>query len=203
LEAGHSVIGVDLSAEMVERAEIRCGRFGTRALFRQGSIHESLPEGPFDAAVTRLVLHHIENPAQFVHRVGEICRPGGIVVICDHTTDPNPKHAAWHNKIERLRDKTHTYCLTPGAIVDLMANVGLDDIRAREEAFALDFDEWFDRGTPAAPKDEVKAELLTGPGARGFRPVGRADGTVQIHGTWIVARGCVPASRNLGRNPGT
>jgi predicted TPR repeat methyltransferase len=31
LEAGHRVFGVDLSTEMIDRAEARCGRFGDRA----------------------------------------------------------------------------------------------------------------------------------------------------------------------------
>ena len=189
LEAGHSVLGVDLSPEMIERAQVRCASFGPRATFRRGSILDPVPEGPFDASVSRLVLHHVPDQPAFARRLVELCRPGGVVVLCDHTTDPDPDRAAWHNEIERLRDKTHTACLTPGAIVDLLAAAGLDDIRVREEAFTLDFDEWFDRGTPAAPKAQVRERLLAGPGARGFRVVGQSGASIQIRGTWVVVRG--------------
>jgi hypothetical protein len=66
-------------------------------------------------------------------------------VISDHTTDPDPKHRAWHQEIECLRDHTHTRNLTPGELVDLLAQAGLEKIQATEESFTLDFDEWFDR----------------------------------------------------------
>src|SRR4051812_11349050 len=52
LEAGHRVSGVDLSAEMVERARRRCARFGDRARFAQASIFDAAPGGPFDATVS-------------------------------------------------------------------------------------------------------------------------------------------------------
>jgi SAM-dependent methyltransferase len=58
LEAGHSGVGVDLSAEMIARARKRCDFYGDRARFRKGSIYESAPEGLFGAAVSRYVLHH-------------------------------------------------------------------------------------------------------------------------------------------------
>jgi hypothetical protein len=126
------------------------------------------------------------------------------VVVCDHTTDSDSRRAAWHNEIERLRDKTHTACLSTGALVDLLAAAGLEDIQAREESFTQDFDEWFDRGTPAAPKSEVRERLLAGPGARGFRVAGQsADGSVKIGGIWVVVRGRTPASRIVSANPGT
>src|SRR5689334_8296212 len=38
-EAGHRVTGVDLSSEMVERAGVRCARFGDRTRFSRQSIY--------------------------------------------------------------------------------------------------------------------------------------------------------------------
>src|ERR1700753_2444474 len=38
LDAGHRVVGVDLSAEMVARARTRCAPFGDRAQFEQTSL---------------------------------------------------------------------------------------------------------------------------------------------------------------------
>jgi SAM-dependent methyltransferase len=203
LEAGHSVVGVDLSGEMIARAESRCERFGQRARFRRGSVQDPAPEAPFDAAVSRLVLHHVADPLSFVDRLAGLTRPGGVVVVCDHTTDPDPGRAAWHNEIERLRDKTHTSCLSPGALVDLFAAAGLSEIRLREETFTLDFDEWFDRGTPASSKAEVRELLLAGPGARGFRVVPGDQRQIQIDCVWSVVRGLKVASRNAHGNPST
>ena len=192
LEAGHEVIGVDLSDEMVERARSRCSRFGDRARFERQSLYDPPPGGPFDASISRYVLHHVADPSAFVRRQVELIRPGGLVVLSDHVTDPDPDAADEHNAIERLRDRTHTRNLSPGAIVDLLAACGLGSIRSSEEAFTLDYDEWFDRGTPAAPKAEVRTRLLGATPARGFRAVEEADGRLTIHCWRAIVRGVKP-----------
>lgn len=194
LVAGHRVEGVDLSAEMVTRARRRCERFGGRARFRQGSIFEASDEpGPaFDAAVSRYVVHHVGDPRAFARRLADSLRPGGVLVVSDHTTDPDPTRAAWHQMIELARDRTHTDNLTPGGLVDLLADAGLVSIRLEEEAFALDFDEWFDRGTPAEPKEAVRTRLRDGPQARGFHATPRSDGGLTIACWRALARGVKP-----------
>ncbi len=179
LEAGHRVEGVDLSAGMIARARQRCARFGDRARFEQASVFEFAPPSPFDAAVSRFVVHHVEDPAAFVRRQAELVRPGGAVVLCDHTGDPDADRRRWHQAIERARDRTHVRNLTPGELVDLLVGAGLGEVRTRVEAFTLDFDEWFDRGTPAAPKAEVRAAVLAG-SARGFAPELLPGGAIRI-----------------------
>jgi SAM-dependent methyltransferase len=196
LEVGHRVIGVDLSEEMVTRARTRCSRFGDRATFHRQSLYDPVPGGPFDAAISRYVLHHVADPSAFLRRQAELIRPGGVVVLSDHTTDPDSTIADRHNALERLRDRTHTRNLAPGAIVDLCISVGLGEIRLVEESFTLDFDEWFDRGTPEAPKDEVRSRLLqSSPPIRGFRAVLEASGRVTIHGWRSIVRARKPADR--------
>jgi len=191
LEAGHRVHGVDLSAEMVKRARARCARFGDRAHFEQGSVLDVAPEAAHAAALSRLVLHHVPDPIAFLRAQRARVHPGGVVVVMDHTGDPDPEAARWHQGIESARDRTHTRSLTPGEIVDGMARVGLADISLVEEPFELDFDEWFDRGTSALPKAEVRSRLLAGR-ARGFVPVPRPDGGVTIRNLRALARGTNP-----------
>lgn len=188
LDAGCRVVGVDLSAEMVERARARCPE-ADRATFLRGSLYELDPGGPFDAAISRYVLHHIADPLAFLRRQVALLRPGGVVVLSDHTASPDPEHSRWHNGIEVLRDTTHTACLSPGAIVDLFHRAGLDSVRLAEEAFSLDFDEWFDRGTPGAPKAEVRERLASGPPARGFAPRTEAGGRLAMDCWRVSVRG--------------
>lgn len=181
LEAGHRVIGVDLSAEMIGRARKRCAEFGERVTFIQGSVFDALPHGPtFDAAVSRYVLHHIAQPYAFIAQQVKLLRRSGTLILCDHTTDPDPERAAWHRQIEIARDRTHQTNLTPGQIVDLLIRAGLGDIRAQEQAFTLDFDEWFDRGSPCEPKEQVRHRILAGPGARGFEAIEQSNGSITI-----------------------
>jgi SAM-dependent methyltransferase len=194
LGAGFQVVRVDLSREMIERAKKRCAPFDARARFLQVSVFDRAlnPMGPFDAALSRYVLHHVVDPAAFLARQVELMRPGGVLVVSDHLTDPDPERARHHEVLERARDRTHTRSLTGGEIVDLFAGAGLVGIRLTEESYALDFDEWFDRGSPIDSKEDVRASLLAGPRVRGFTPSVQSDGTIRIEGIRAVVRGLKP-----------
>jgi SAM-dependent methyltransferase len=192
LEAGCRVSGVDLSAEMIVRARARCARFGDRARFEQRPLDSLPPARAFDAAVTRLVLHHVREPLAFLAAQASRVRPGGVVVASDHVADPDAARARWHQEVEIGRDATHTRNLTAGELVDAFARAGLRDVALVEEPLELDFDEWFERGTPKAPKDEVRRILLAG-SARGFRPIARPDGGITIRAVRVLVRGIAGA----------
>jgi SAM-dependent methyltransferase len=191
LNAGARVVGVDLSAEMIRRAQVRCSFAADRAAFHQVSVfdHSLDSLAPFDGTISRYVLHHVEDPCAFIERQMKLLRPGGTLVLCDHLTDPVPQRAAHHEAIEKARDHTHTRNLTGGQLVDLLAEFGLTSIQLVEEAFTLDFDEWFDRGTPAASKEAVRAALLSGMPMRSFQPALLESGAVRIDGIRALLRG--------------
>jgi len=191
LAAGARVHGVDLSAEMVRRASLRCARFGDRATFEQGSVFDVRGKGRFDAAVSRFVLHHVRDPLAFLRAQAALVGPSGIVVASDHVTDPDPLSQKWHHAIECARDRTHVRNLSPGGLLNALACAGLTQLESAEEPFTLDFDEWFDRGTPAAAKADVRGRILAGR-ARGFDPSLRPDGGITLRCVRVLARGVVP-----------
>jgi SAM-dependent methyltransferase len=188
LRAGHRVHGVDLSGEMLRRAQARCAPFGGRASFEQGSVFELAADRRFDGAVSRFVVHHSPDPIAFIRAQAERVRRGGAVAVSDHVTDPDSASSRWHQEIERARDRTHVRNLTSGELVDALARAGLADVQLSEDSFELDFDEWFDRGTPSLAKTEVRAILLAGK-ARGFVPRPREDGGITIDCIRVIARG--------------
>ena len=194
LQAGHRIDGVDLSPEMIARARSRCATFGERARFEAGSIDAQTIPATFDGAISRYVLHHVDDARTFLLNQVRLIRPGGVLVLCDQTTDPHPDRAAEHTEMEARRDHSHTRNLTLGAIVDLCAGVGLESIRAVEEPFTLNFDEWFDRGTPTTPKAEVRDRMLAIPASRGFRVEPTSEGGLTIHSWRAIVRGVVPTS---------
>jgi SAM-dependent methyltransferase len=191
LAAGYRVVGVDLSAEMIDRARKRCAAFGENVRFFQTSVYDQELDslGLFDAALSRYVLHHVEDPRRFLERQIELLHSGGVLVVNDHITDPDPAVAAHHAALEIGRDRTHTRNLTGGELVDLFASVGLTEVRYTEEPFQLDFDEWFDRGTPSDTKESVRARLIGGPLIRGFRPRLMEKDSIKIDCFRAIVRG--------------
>ena len=194
LRAGCRVVGVDLSREMIERARKRCGRWGDQAEFQRISVFDSALDGlaPFDGTISRYVLHHVADRSAFITRQAALLRPGGVLVLSDHVTDPDPARARHHQALECARDQTHTKNLTAGQLADLLATAGLEQIELVEEPFVLDFDEWFDRGTPQDSKQNVRASLLSGPSVRGFQPMLQQDGSVRIDCFRCIVKGVKP-----------
>lgn len=77
-----SVAGVDQDSEVLETASARAEAFGlTNVSFHAGDLHESLPDGDFDAVVGRLVLLYVPDPAKTLRELVEHLVPEGIVTF--------------------------------------------------------------------------------------------------------------------------
>jgi ubiquinone/menaquinone biosynthesis C-methylase UbiE len=90
LEYGVEAVGVDSSTKMIEVAHREAGDYGEFHLARA----EELPFGDrsFDAAVMRMVVHHLDRPAAF-RELRRVLRPSGRLVIT--TTDPDGFECFW------------------------------------------------------------------------------------------------------------
>jgi len=92
-----SIIGVDISEEMMQKAIANLSMlgFGERAIFRQGDIHK-LPFDPnsVDFIITTLSLHHWSEPAKAIHEIHRVLKPGGQFLIFDLRRD-SPRLFYW------------------------------------------------------------------------------------------------------------
>jgi len=157
-----SVTGVDLTPAMVEKAReiVPGGRFvvgdATRLPF---------PDGSFDLVVTRLSLHHMPDPLAVVREMARVTRR--TVGIFDLVTSEVPEEDAFHNRVEVLRDPTHTRGLAPSELIRLVGLAGLHLQRVDTAEIELDVDDWIARADqPQADAREVRRLMEEAVGTR-------------------------------------
>ena len=96
LDAGHRVIGADVSATMVTQANSRNRRAvaDRRAqLVRSDGVNVPFPDASADAAFTAHTVYFMNDPATTIAEVARVLRPGGrFVIACRVGDDPMP---AW------------------------------------------------------------------------------------------------------------
>jgi ubiquinone/menaquinone biosynthesis C-methylase UbiE len=91
------VVGVDLDSEALNVAEQRRATGGiTNVEFRNGDARAFDVEHPFDAAVGRLVLMYMRDPAAALRQIAERVAPGGILAF--HEWDARVSPAAAMNQ---------------------------------------------------------------------------------------------------------
>ncbi|WP_217140789.1 class I SAM-dependent methyltransferase [Streptomyces sp. AC627_RSS907] len=78
------VIGVDRDPDMLAVAEGAMARAGlSHMTFRQDVLPELSLDRPVDALVGRLIVMHLDSPADAVRRMARHVRPGGVVTFQD------------------------------------------------------------------------------------------------------------------------
>jgi ubiquinone/menaquinone biosynthesis C-methylase UbiE len=116
------VVAFDLTPEMLEKARQRCARAGlTNVTFREGSATD-LPFGDnsFDAVVTRLSIHHFDEPQRVLDEMCRVLRPGGTLVVADVVSSDDAEESSVQNAIEILRDPSHVRMLSASELVSMI-----------------------------------------------------------------------------------
>jgi tRNA (cmo5U34)-methyltransferase len=83
---------LDASAAMLEHAPERLGANWARCTTVIGDALDVLPDGPFDAVVTALAVHHLDDAgkAELYRRILDRLRPGGVFVNAEQVAGPTP-----------------------------------------------------------------------------------------------------------------
>jgi SAM-dependent methyltransferase len=190
-----SVLGIDLTEAMVERARADAEAAGiANAAFEVGDATAlDLDDDCFDGALTRLSVHHIPVPGRVLAEMRRVVRAGGWVLVSDHVTDEDADAAAWHEQIERLRDPSHWACQTPARMRAEGEAAGLELDEERLLSIELDFDDWLARGSGGAASAALIDNLLERPppGAESFRVLD-GDGGRRLALRYWVGRWRVP-----------
>ncbi|HEX3952646.1 MAG TPA: class I SAM-dependent methyltransferase, partial [Stellaceae bacterium] len=86
------VTGVDISAEMLEKARRRVERQDLKHvddLHVMDAEHLDFEDNSFDAVLALYVASVVPSPARFAEEMRRVCIPGGTIVLVNHFTSEN------------------------------------------------------------------------------------------------------------------
>jgi len=192
------VVGIDLTPEMLDEARrAAAGQGLANTEFVEGNAVD-LPyaDGAFPMVTSRLAIHHFDEPAVQVAEMVRVCAPGGRVAVVDMVSTEDARLAETHNRLERLRDPSHTRALSPPELVALFVHAGLTELHSASRNIEVVFERWVEMTrTPAdtvsAIRAELEAELAGGP-PTGMRPF-MDDGALEFRHAWQVSVFLKPA----------
>lgn len=123
------VTGIDLVPGMIERARVLQAEQKLGNLAWQVGDVTKLPfaDASFSLVLTRYTFHHFLTPLAVYAEMLRVCTPGGRVMVVDAA--PAPDKRAAYDRVETLRDPSHTRALTPQELVQAAVDLGLQDIR--------------------------------------------------------------------------
>lgn len=170
------VVALDATAAMLEAGRAEADKAGLANIeFMRGDA-ASLPfeDASFDVAVSRFAVHHFQNPAVQAMEMVRCVRPGGSIALADMVADERPPIAATQDRLERLRDASHTQMLTAEQLAELLHDAGAGKTSVEVRSITRPVEPWL---AHAKVRDEVagaiKSELLAemrGGSVTGLRP---------------------------------
>jgi ubiquinone/menaquinone biosynthesis C-methylase UbiE len=152
--AGH-VTGVDITPAMIVQAEKRQRELNLQNL--RWKVGDAVPlpfaDNSFSLVITRYSFHHLLAPEKALSEMIRVCRPGGRVMVADVAVES--AKSAFYDRLETMRDPSHTHALTHEEFAALFHKSGLLD--CRQSAYGVDIElETQLRASFPKPGDEPK-----------------------------------------------
>lgn len=184
------VVALDLTPEMLNKARQRCAAAGVANVRIQQGSAADLPfeANGFDVVVTRLSLHHFDNPARPLAEMARVLRPGGRFVAADVISSEDPEESALHNAIEILRDPSHVRMLPASEALTLLAGARLEVAHQATWDTHREFEEWaqiVDDPIRVAPVRTI-ARTLAKLGQHAGIGLSLADGKIVFFHRWLL-----------------
>ena len=193
------VVGLDATPEMLHAGRQQAHAEALRnAVFEEGDAeHLPYPNDSFDLVTSRIAMHHFQHPLGPAREMARVCLPGGQVAIIDITSSRDAKVAAAHNRLERLRDPSHSRAMHIDGLGQMAKAIGLDMIHTSTANVDVHLEKWMDlTDTPPDARVAIRQALeeeLAGGVRTGMRP-SRRDGDLMFSQTWVIVVGRKPSS---------
>jgi ubiquinone/menaquinone biosynthesis C-methylase UbiE len=121
--------GIDVTPAMLDQARQAAAAQGlANTSWDQGDV-TTLPyaDGAFTIVATRFSFHHFLDPLAALREMMRVCAPGGRIVVADSCPSEDPAKEAAFNRLEKLRDPSHTRALPLSEMKALFAAAGLGE----------------------------------------------------------------------------
>lgn len=161
-----SVLGVDLSAAMLERAERHRSVLGvTNVRYRLGEIGGlALPRHSFDIIICHDLLRYVADPQALFERFRQLLAPQGRLLLDETVGSDDPVKRATQSAIELRRDPGIVDILNAGEIERALAAAGFRIDRSERYSVRREFEQWLaeaaaDDATRKAVQNMIEAGL--------------------------------------------
>lgn len=142
--------GIDLTPAMIEQArKLQQTKRVKNVTWQVGDV-TPLPyaDASFSIVTSRYAFHHFPEPRAVLAEMKRVCAPGGKVVVIDAMASPDPEKAAAYNRMEKLRDPSHTRGLPLTELEDLFRQVSLPALRTTFYRVEADLEDTLQRSFP-------------------------------------------------------
>ena len=193
--SAREVIGIDLTAAMLAIGEERTKERGISNIsLRIGDVQKLPFEwAEFDVVVSRLALHHMQDPGQVVGEMARVCKPGGTVLVEDIYGSEHPERADYQDRWEKLRDPSHVRALPISELLQHFRAAGLEaDGLSTFDDLCPEVERWL-ATTKAAEADSAEVRRLLEADRlqdlSGARPFQDASGRLHFHARTVTLTG--------------
>lgn len=193
------VIAVDLTPAMLREARAETGKAGLGNIhFVEGDAGRlPLPDECVDIVVSRLAIHHFEHPEVQFAEMARVCKRGQVVGVVDLLSPDDESLIDTYNRLERLRDPSHTTAFTKAQMVAALEAAGIAVSAADMRDIAVDAERWMEMtATPAPVAETIRSALraeVAGGSPTGMRPY-LEDGKLKFLQLWSVIFGVKSAA---------
>ncbi|HET7213604.1 MAG TPA: methyltransferase domain-containing protein [Terriglobia bacterium] len=189
--------GMDLTGEMLRMArQFQTEKQVANAAFICGEGERiPYPDGTFDLVSCQYAFHHMPKPELILQEMVRVAKPAGRIFVDDTLGPESDEKFDLHNRIEIVRDPSHTRSLRLTTFMRMFDELGLEIVTQSFRRHKRSFNQWMLRaGHPPEDKRYVEARRLIQNSAKGdkagFSPQVQGDDIEIIHneGMFLLAR---------------
>ena len=159
MKAKH-VTGIDITPAMIQKAkQLQKEKQLSNVIWDIGDVLPlSYGDNCFSIVMTRYSFHHFMDPEAVLTEMIRVCMPGGKVLVADPVL-PDEKVDAY-NRVEKLRDPSHTSALTFGHFEKMLNVSGLVDLQRGSYSVEMELEKQLKASFPNPGDNEKIREIF-------------------------------------------